>query len=129
MDTLTPKTLERSLDANETGSGSVGTTMKITNGPLNNGIRNARNEAAEKASSSGARQEKSRVGGADRVELSGGLREVEKLAGVVASLPPGDTEKIESIKSRIADGSYHVSGYAVAEKMLRSMGLLKGESE
>jgi len=103
--------------------------MKITNGPLNNGIRNARSEAAEKQTASGVRQERSGAAGADRVELSGGLREVEKLAGIAASLPSGDAEKIESIKSRIADGSYNVSGYAVAEKMLRSMGILSGEGE
>ena len=129
MDTLTPKKLERSHDANETGSGSVGTTMKITNGPLNNGIRTTRSEASEKKAASGSGREKSGASGADRVELSGGLREVEKLAGVIASLPQSDAEKIESIKSRIADGSYNVSGYAVAEKMLRSMGILQGEGE
>lgn len=126
MDTLKPKTIERSLDGNETGSGKVGTTMKITNGPLNNGIRNTRSEAADKKSASGVRQEKSGGSRTDRVELSG-LREVEKLAGVVASMPSQDAAKIESIKSRIADGTYNVSGYDVAEKMLRSMGILNGE--
>jgi negative regulator of flagellin synthesis FlgM len=129
LDTATTMTLERSHDANETGSGSAGTTMKITNGPINNGIRNARNEALEKRSAAGAGSEKSRAQGADRVELSAGLMEVEKLTETIAAMPGSNVDKIESIKNRIADGSYNVSGHAVAEKMLRSMGILKGGAE
>lgn len=103
--------------------------MKITNGPLNNGIRGARNEAAEKKAAAGAGRENPGASGADRVELSGGLRQVEKLAEAIAAMPAGDAEKIASIKRRIEDGTYNVSGHEVAEKMLRSMGLLKGEGE
>lgn len=129
MDTATTMTLERSHDANETGSGSVGTTMKINNSTLNNGIRNARNEAQEKKAGSAAGSEKSRSQGVDRVELSVSLQEVDKLAGTLAAMPGTNAEKIESIKSRIADGTYSVSGYEVAEKMLRFMGILKSEGE
>jgi len=79
----------------------------------------------EKKSGSGSGPEKARGESADRVELSITPREVEKLANVAASLPGAGAGKIESIKNRIADGTYSVSGYQVAEKMLRTMGILK----
>lgn len=100
--------------------------MKINSGPMNNGIRNTRNEAQEKKAASGSGSEKSRAHGADRVELSVSLQDVEKLTETLAALPGANVEKIESIKSRIADGTYNVSGQAVAEKMLRFLGILKG---
>jgi len=103
--------------------------MKINNGTINNGIRNARNEAQEKKAAAGSGSEKSRAQGVDRVELSVSLQEVDKLTGALAAMPGTNAEKIESIKSRIADGSYSVSGQDVAEKMLRFLGILKGEGE
>lgn len=97
--------------------------MKITNGLINNGIRSARNEAAEKKS--GSSPEKARGTSADSVVLSLNLREVGNLAKMAAAMPGADAEKIESIRNSIADGTYSVSGYQVAEKMLRGMGILK----
>jgi negative regulator of flagellin synthesis FlgM len=123
METTLTKTIERSPETHETVSGNAGTDMKVSNETINNPLRSSRGESLDKNRKAATAAEKSQAQAGDRVELSVNLREVDKLTATVASMPSANSEKIESIKSRIADGTYNVSGLDVAEKMLRSMGI------
>ncbi len=118
-------TVDRNNEVKETSSGSLGVTMKITNSTVNNGIPTLRSEALEKKGASDVSSKKSSANSSDRVELSVNRAKIDQLTSALASMGSTNTEKIESIKSRIADGTYHVSGQAVAEKMLQSIGVLK----
>jgi len=99
--------------------------MKVTNSTVNNGIATLRSEALEKKGASDVAAKKTSASSSDRVELSVNRAKIERLTGVLAAMESPNAEKIESIKSRIADGTYNVSGQAVAEKMLQSIGVLK----
>jgi negative regulator of flagellin synthesis FlgM len=118
-------TVDRNNEFQETSSGSLGVTMKIANSTVQNGIPTLRSEALEKKGASAVSSKKTAASTSDRVELSVNRAKIDQLTGALASMGSTNTEKIESIKSRIADGTYNVSGQAVAEKMLQSMGLLK----
>jgi len=118
-------TLDRNHEVQETNSGSLGTAMKVTNSTVNNGIATLRSEALEKKGAADVSSKKASARTSDRVELSVNHTKIEHLTGVLAAMGSPNTEKIESIKSRIADGTYNISGQAVAEKMLRSIGILK----
>jgi negative regulator of flagellin synthesis FlgM len=115
--------IERNNDAKKTSSGRVGNTMKVTGRTTQNGVRNPLNETSEKKIATGSASESSRTKGSDRIELSVNRNEVEKLTSTIAAMPGANSEKIESLKQRIADGTYTVSSQDVAEKMLRSMGI------
>jgi len=99
--------------------------MKITNSTVNNGIPTLRSEALEKKGASEVSSKKSAASNSDRVDLSVNRAKIDQLTSALASMGSKNTEKIASIKSRIADGTYNVSGQAVAEKMLQSIGVLK----
>ena len=118
-------TLDRNHDVQDTSSGNLGVTMKITNSTVNNGIATLRSEALEKKGATNASAKKTAANSSDRVELSVNRAKIDHLTGVLAAMASPNAEKIESIKSRIADGTYNISGQAVAEKMLQSIGVLK----
>ena len=118
-------TLDRNREIQETNSGSLGTAMKVTNSTVNNGIATLRSEALEKKGASDVSSKKATASTSDRVELSVNRAKIEHLTGVLAAMGSTNTDKIASIKSRIADGTYNISGQAVAEKMLQSIGVLK----
>ncbi|RQW85424.1 MAG: flagellar biosynthesis anti-sigma factor FlgM [Geobacter sp.] len=118
-------TLDRNHDVQDTSSGSLGVAMKITNSTVNNGIATLRSETLEKKGATNASAKKTAANSSDRVDLSVNRAKIDHLTGVLAAMGSSNAEKIESIKSRIADGTYNVSGQAVAEKMLQSIGVLK----
>jgi negative regulator of flagellin synthesis FlgM len=118
-------TLERNHEVQETSSGSLGVTMKITKSIVNNGASTLRSEALEKKGATDVSSKKTAANSSDRVELSVNRAKIDQLTSALASMESTNTGKIESIKSSIADGTYNVSGRAVAEKMLQSIGLLK----
>jgi len=97
--------------------------MKVTNSTVNNDIANLRNEALEKKAAAEMPVEKAVSQPSDRVELSVNRAKIDRLTSTLATMESMNTEKIESIKSQIADGTYNISGRAVAEKMLRSVGI------
>lgn len=104
--------------------------MKVTGKTIQNGISTPLNETREKKTGKGSVAESSRPTGTDRIVLSGNLNEVEKLTNIIAAMPGANSEKIESLKKQIAEGTYTVSGHDVAEKILQSMGFsLPGEDE
>lgn len=115
--------IERSPETHEPVSGNAGTAMKITNDTINTALQSTRSEPLEKKGKTAPSVEKTRGQAGDRVELSVNLRDVDRLTASAASMPGAATEKIESIRSRIADGTYSVSGMDVAKKMLSSMGI------
>jgi negative regulator of flagellin synthesis FlgM len=117
-------TIEQSHETQETSSGSLGTAMKVTNSTIRNEITNIRNEALEKKGAAEIPADKTVSQASDRVELSVNRAKIDRLTSTLATMESMNTEKIESIKSQIAEGTYNVSGQAVAEKMLRSMGIL-----
>lgn len=118
-------TVDRNHEIQENSSGSMGAAMKITNSTVNNGIATLRSEALEKKGVSDVSSKKTSATTSDRVELSVNRAKIDRLTGVLAAIESPNAGKIESIKSRIADGTYNVSGQAVAEKMLQSIGVLK----
>jgi len=122
-------TLERNHEVQETSSGSLGVTMKITNSTVTNGASTLRSEALEKKGATDVSSKKTAANNSDRVELSVNRAKIDQLTSALASLESTNTGKIESIKSSIADGTYNVSGRAVAEKMLQSIGLLKAGTD
>ncbi len=122
METTLTKTMELSREAQEPLTGNTGAAMKVTN-ENNVALRSARNEAVENRGTTIPTDAGLSGRAADRVEFSVNLKEVEKLTAAVAALPDANSGKIESIRNRIADGTYRVSGLAVAEKMLNSMGI------
>jgi flagellar biosynthesis anti-sigma factor FlgM len=97
--------------------------MKISNDTINNALQSTRSEPLAKNGRTAPSLEKPRGHAGDRVELSVTLRDVDRLTATAASMPGASAEKIESIRNRISDGTYNVSGLAVAEKMLSSMGI------
>jgi flagellar biosynthesis anti-sigma factor FlgM len=123
METTLPKKLERNPETHESVTGNAGTAMKVSNDTINNPLRSSRSESLEKKGRTASSAEKSHVQTGDRVEISVNMREVDTLTATVASMPTNNSQKMESIKSRIADGTYSVRGLDVAEKMLRSMGI------
>jgi negative regulator of flagellin synthesis FlgM len=56
----------------------------------------------------------------DKVEISGGRDEIEKLKGKIQSMPPTREEKIASVKEAVQSGTYKVDAQAVAKAMLKS---------
>ncbi|MDD2336788.1 MAG: flagellar biosynthesis anti-sigma factor FlgM [Geobacteraceae bacterium] len=99
--------------------------MKVTNRTVNNGKPTLRSEALEKKGVSDVSSQKNTANTSDRVELSVNRAKIDQLTSVLATMESPNTGKIESIKSQIAEGTYNISGQAVAEKMLQSIGVLK----
>lgn len=103
--------------------------MKVNDNSIQNEIANLRNTALEKNPGQDLSVEKPSAPASDRVELSVNREKIDRLTSALAATESMNTEKIESIKNRIADGTYQVNGQDVAEKMLRSMGLLSASGD
>lgn len=56
--------------------------------------------------------------GGDRVELSDKARALLVASDAIAQLPHIRADKVESLKQSIKDGSYHVPGEKIAERIL-----------
>ncbi|MDH2431332.1 flagellar biosynthesis anti-sigma factor FlgM [Pokkaliibacter sp. MBI-7] len=54
----------------------------------------------------------------DKVELSSEAKSMQSIEDQVRQLPDVDQEKVDRIKSAIADGSYSVNSQSIANKML-----------
>lgn len=55
----------------------------------------------------------------ERVSLSEAARDVAAARGKIELLPEVRSERVEQLRSAIANGTYSVDGRAVAEKLLR----------
>ena len=56
--------------------------------------------------------------GGDRVELSDKARALLVAADAIGKHPPIRADKVESLKQSIKDGTYHVPGEKIAERIL-----------
>jgi len=55
----------------------------------------------------------------DRVTLSPRAREFRDAQRTLASIPDVRADKVDAVKSRIADGSYRIDSETIAAKMIR----------
>ena len=56
----------------------------------------------------------------DQVSLSEAAKQLNKLRGIVNSMPDVRADRAEELKNSIASGSYNVKGEAVAGKLIQS---------
>lgn len=56
--------------------------------------------------------------GGDQVSLTDSARLLQKLGESVADTPVVDSQKVDSIKQAIADGSYQIDAGSIADKLL-----------
>ena len=75
-------------------------------------IQKARESAATASTSSG-----SAVAG-DKVVLSSGSLDVQKMKDIIHETPPVRMDKVQALKAQIERGDYQVDPYRVADKML-----------
>lgn len=63
-------------------------------------------------------QETGRSSTADTVSLTNTSAQLRSLENTLAELPVVDTQRVESIKQAIADGSYQINAQSVADKLI-----------
>ncbi|MBI4686806.1 MAG: flagellar biosynthesis anti-sigma factor FlgM [Nitrospirae bacterium] len=54
----------------------------------------------------------------DKVNISARAKDIEKLKEAINDLPDVRTQKVESVKNAIMEGTYEVNSIKVAERML-----------
>ncbi|MDZ7642555.1 MAG: flagellar biosynthesis anti-sigma factor FlgM [Desulfurivibrio sp.] len=57
----------------------------------------------------------------DRVNLSAGTQDVQKIKEVLAQTPEVRVERIKALKDQIERGEYQVDAHAVADRMLATL--------
>jgi negative regulator of flagellin synthesis FlgM len=57
----------------------------------------------------------------DKVELSASARDHKRVRDALGSVSDVRQDRVESLKKSVAEGTYNVSGQAVARKMLQEM--------
>jgi negative regulator of flagellin synthesis FlgM len=63
-------------------------------------------------------QENGRPSTVDTVSLTNTSAQLRSLENTLAELPVVDTQRVESIKQAIADGSYQINAQSVADKLI-----------
>jgi negative regulator of flagellin synthesis FlgM len=63
-------------------------------------------------------QETGRPSTVDTVSLTNTSAQLRSLENTLAELPVVDTQRVESIKQAIADGSYEINAQSVADKLI-----------
>jgi len=95
--------------------------MKISNDQLPSVVNRFQSDPVEKRNGTSQSNTGSVAQGGDRVELSISSDDIEQLKQTMQGMPSDvNAERIASLKSSIADGTYSVSGQKVAEKMLEN---------
>lgn len=59
--------------------------------------------------------------GADKVELSSGSVDVQRMHEIIQQTPDVRAERVQALKEQIAKGEYTVDPYKVADKLLMSL--------
>lgn len=59
--------------------------------------------------------------GADKVNLSAGTQDIQRVREVLAQTPEVRVEKIKALKGQIERGEYKVDAHAVADRMLATL--------
>jgi flagellar biosynthesis anti-sigma factor FlgM len=95
--------------------------MKISNDQLPSVVNRFQNDPVETRNGTSQKNPGNVAQGGDRVELSINSSDIEQLKQTMQGMPSNvSAERIASLKSSIADGTYSVSGQKVAEKMLEN---------
>jgi negative regulator of flagellin synthesis FlgM len=81
---------------------------------------NKANEAASKKKTSASSGESVSVSGSDSVSLSSSAKVLAGMKNSLSSTPDVRTDLVADLKSRIANGTYDVSGRQIAEKMVQT---------
>lgn len=97
-----------SVDFNGIGPGQVNTKTSSTT--TDKGAQKSPATPTEQARTQGSRP--------DNVSLSSQARDLKKLEERLDSYPEVDDNRIEQIKSALADGSYKIDAEKLAQKML-----------
>ncbi len=93
--------------------------MKLTS--IQPQIKTEKVEVKKPAGKSPAAESSAPVTPADRVELSAGSAEVQKMREILDQTPEIREDRIRELKNKIERGEYRVDPYAVADKLLRSL--------
>ncbi len=59
--------------------------------------------------------------GTDRVEISAGSLDVQKMKAIIQDTPPVRMDRVQALKEQIERGEYEVDPYRVADKMLMNL--------
>ena len=97
-----------SVDLNGIGQGQVNTQRTTVDKPVNS--QNAGQTAPEQAKAQSARGE--------NVNLSNQARNLKQLEQKLGDYPEMDDERIEEIRTALANGTYKVDAEKLAQKML-----------
>lgn len=96
--------------------------IEITGQNGNGKILNTRSERPEANVSRDEtrtdQQETGRPSTVDTVSLTNTSAQLRSLENTLAELPVVDTQRVESIKQAIADGSYQINAQSVADKLI-----------
>lgn len=96
--------------------------IEITGQNGNGKILNTRSDRPEvnvsRDEASADQQETGRPSTVDTVSLTDTSAQLRSLENTLAELPVVDTQRVESIKQAIADGSYQVNTQNVADKLI-----------
>ncbi len=57
----------------------------------------------------------------DRVEISAGSLDVQKMKGIIQNTPDLRMDRVQALKEQIERGDYEVDPYRVADKMLMNL--------
>lgn len=61
------------------------------------------------------------AGGGDRVQLSAGSIDVQKMKMIIQDTPAVRMDRVQALKQQIERGEYQVDPYRVADKMLMNL--------
>lgn len=102
--------------------------MKISNDQLASVVNRYQSDPVEKRNDTSRSNTGTPAQGGDRVELSINSGDIEQLKQTMQGMSSDvNAERVASLKSSIANGTYSVSGQKVAEKMLENWKALNVE--
>ena len=97
-------------------------SIEITGQNGNGKLLNSRTERPEvsvaRNEATADQQENGRSSTVDTVSLTNTSAQLRSLENTLAELPVVDTQRVESIKQAIADGSYQINAQRVADKLI-----------
>lgn len=95
--------------------------MKLTNFfpqvTADNRVQTKKSKDAEAAKSTGSLSS----GMVDRVEISSGSKDVQRMQQILQNTPDVRMERVEALRQQIARGQYEVNPLDIADKMLGSL--------
>ena len=96
-----------------------GNQFRIKTKTIQEKVRISGNSPTAKGDASSSASSKSQ--GSENIALSSRAKDIQKANEIAKSAPDVRVDKVASIKSRIADGSFHVDSRDLAEKILKDI--------